>query len=140
MHQFPETTEQISLFGNEIENPNDIAQVLVPLPNLRALWLNGNPVVDTCSNFSMIGDTMPKLEILNSQLTNKAGEWAISFYGKNQTGVSELDKIERLDLSGKGILHMPSADVFGKLTSLKKLDLSDHPEFFMSAVQRAQMQ
>ena len=71
------------MFCNEIENPNDIAEVLVPLPNLRALWLNGNPVVDNCSNFSMIGDTMPKLEILNSQLTNKAGEWAMSFYGQN---------------------------------------------------------
>lgn len=82
MHQFPETAEQISLFGNEIENPNDIAEVLVPLPNLKALWLNGNPVVESCSNFSTIADTMPKLEILNSQLTNKAGEWAFSFYGK----------------------------------------------------------
>lgn len=80
--QFPETIEQLSLFGNEIENPNDIAKKLVPLPNLRALWLNNNPVVDTCSNFSMIGSTMPALEILNSQLTNKAGEWAMHFYAK----------------------------------------------------------
>ena len=64
--QFPDTTEQISMFGNNVENPNDIAEVLVPLPNLRALWMNGNPVVDTCSNFSEIGSVMPKLEILNS--------------------------------------------------------------------------
>ena len=64
--QFPDSTEQISLFGNLIENPNDIAEVLVPLPNLRALWLNDNPVVETCSNFSMIAESMPKLEILNS--------------------------------------------------------------------------
>ena len=54
------------MFGNDIENPNDIADVLVPLPNLRALWLNGNPVVDTCSNFSEISSVMPRLEILNS--------------------------------------------------------------------------
>lgn len=121
------------MFGNEIENPNDIAEALVPLPNLRALWLNCNPVVDLCSNFNMIADTMPKLEICNSQLTNKAGEWAISFYGKTQTGVSELDKIERLDLNAKGVLNMPSADVFAKMTSLKKLDLSNHVEFFMNA-------
>ena len=70
------------MFGNQIENPNDIAEKLVPLPNLRALWLNGNPVVDTCSNFSMISETMPALEILNSQLTGKAVEWAINFYAK----------------------------------------------------------
>ena len=35
---------------------------------------------------------------------------------------------------------MPSADVFARMTSLRKLDLSDHPEFFMNALQRAQMQ
>jgi len=54
------------LFGNGVENPNDIAEKLVPLPNLKALWLNGNPVVENCSNFNMIGETMPALEILNS--------------------------------------------------------------------------
>ena len=64
--QFPDTTEQISMFGNEVENPNDIAEKLVPLPNLKALWLNGNPVVDTCSNFNTIAEAMPALEILNS--------------------------------------------------------------------------
>ena len=130
--QFPETIEQLSLFGNRIENPNDIAEVLVPLPNLRALWLNGNPVVDTCSNFSMIGSTMPALEVLNSQLTNKAGEWAMKFYCKQQSGSDRLDLIESLDLSGKGVLNMPSADVFSQMINLKKLDLSDHPEFFMN--------
>ena len=138
--QFPDTTEQISLFGNQIENPNDIAEVMVPLPNLRAVWLNGNPVVDTCSNFSMIGSLMPKLEILNSQLTNKAGEWAMLFYAKEQTGATSLETVERLDLSSKGILYMPSAEIFGRMTNLKKLDISDHPEFFMTEAQRAQME
>lgn len=137
--QFPDTTEQISLFGNGVENPNDIAEKLVPLPNLKALWLNGNPVVENCSNFNMIGETMPALEILNSQLTNKAGEWSMLFYAKEQTGSNSLEEVERLDLSGKGILYMPSAEVLGKMTNLKKLDLSDHPEFFMTPVQRAQM-
>jgi len=42
-------------------------------------------------------------------------------------------------MTSKGVLHMPSADIFAKLTSLKKLDLSNHPEFFMNEVQRAQM-
>ena len=138
--QFPDSTEQISFFGNQIENPNDIAEVLVALPNLRALWLNGNPVVDTCSNFSMIGSLMPKLEILNSQLTNRAGDWAMSFYAKEQTGCNSLEEVERLNLAGKGILYMASAEVFGRMVNLKKLDISDHPEFFLTAEQRAQME
>ena len=77
---------------------------------------------------------MPCLEILNSQLTNKAGEWAMRFYAKNQTGATSLADVDRLDLSGKGVLYMPSAEVFGQMTNLKKLDLSDHPEFFMNEV------
>ena len=43
-----------------------------------------------------------------------------------------MAEVEALDLSGKGILYMPSADVFAKMVKLRKLDLSDHPEFFMN--------
>ncbi len=136
--KFPDQCEQISLFGNEIENPNDIAEKLVPLPNLKALWLNGNPVVDTCSNFTMISTTMPSLEILNSTFTGKAGEWALNFYSKLQCDGASLAEAEKLDLSGRGILYMPSADVFSKMVKLRKLDISDHPEFFMNDIQKLQ--
>ena len=54
------------------------------------------------------------------------------FYAKEQTGASSLETVDRLDLAGKGILNMPSADIFSRLTSLKKLDISDHPEFFLT--------
>lgn len=63
---FPDSAEEISFFGNEIHDPNDIADIMVPLPNLKALWLNDNPVVTACSNFNTIADIMPKLEIMNS--------------------------------------------------------------------------
>ena len=75
---------------------------------------------------------MPKLEILNSQLTHKAGEWAMLFYAKTQTGATSLETVERLDLSGKGVLFMESAEILGRMTSLKKLNIFDHPEFFMT--------
>ena len=52
------------------------------LPNLKALWLNDNPVAASCSNFEIIGNHFEKLEIINSQLTAKAGEWAILFYAR----------------------------------------------------------
>jgi len=63
---FREEVEEISLFDNEIFNPNNIAEVLMKLPNLKGLWLNDNPVVQNCSNFDIIGDYFPKLEIFNS--------------------------------------------------------------------------
>jgi tubulin--tyrosine ligase-like protein 12 len=80
---FPETAEEISLFDNDIMNPKYIVDCLVPLPNLKALWLNNNPVVDACSNFHSISELMPNLEILNSTFTAKAGEWAMLFYARD---------------------------------------------------------
>ena len=56
---FHEDTETISLFDNGVENPGDITSVLYELPKLKALWLNGNPVVDNCVNFNQIGELLP---------------------------------------------------------------------------------
>jgi tubulin--tyrosine ligase-like protein 12 len=41
---WPETLEELSLIGNDVTNPNDVATCIVPLPNIKALWLNANPV------------------------------------------------------------------------------------------------
>ena len=56
---FHPLTEQVSLFDNQIENPGDVTTLLQHLPQLKALWLNGNPVVDHCVNFSQIGEMFP---------------------------------------------------------------------------------
>jgi tubulin--tyrosine ligase-like protein 12 len=127
---WPETAEEISLFGNEIINPNDIATKLVDLPCLKALWLNGNPVAYSCSNFESIGELFPQLEILNSRLTHKAGEWAMLFYARSQGGKT-LDQIESLNLSGKGVTMLHDASIFKQMVNLRRLDLTEHPEFFM---------
>lgn len=108
---FPEQTEEVSLFDNEIMNPKFIVDCLVPLPNLKAMWLNNNPVVDACSNFHAISELMPNLEICNSVLTAKAGEWAMLFYARDQ-GAKSLQEIKSLNLAGKGLLYMESTEVF----------------------------
>lgn len=79
-----ENAEEISLYGNKIENPGQITTFLLPLPNLKGLWLNENPVVENCVNFNTIGEMMPSLEILNSKFTSKAGKWAMLWYAKEQ--------------------------------------------------------
>ena len=63
---FRPEVEEISLWGNKIHNPNDITEILMKLPNLKALWLNDNPVADNCANFNVIGELFDKLEIFNS--------------------------------------------------------------------------
>jgi hypothetical protein len=116
--------------GNNILNPNDVANHIVPLPKLKALWMQGNPVVESCSNFSSIADTMPTLEIINSKFTNQAGEWALLFYAREQ-GATRLEDIVSLNLSGRGITYIKDLSLLDRMTNLRRLDLTDHPELFM---------
>ena len=118
------------MFDNQIENPNQVVKYIVPLPNLKALWLNNNPVVDACSNFHSITELMPNLEICNSVLTQYAGAWAMLYYARDQ-GAKSLEEIRSLSLAGKGVMYMKNVDVFSEMTGLRRLDLSDHPEFLM---------
>lgn len=128
--EWPETLEELDLMGNEVYNPNDIATYICPLPNIKAMWFNGCPVAEQCSNFTSIADSIPSLQIINSKFTNNAGEWAILFYGR-ASGAKTLEEIESLNLAGRGLTYVKDADLFDRLTSLKRLDISDHPEFFM---------
>ena len=64
---FSKRTEQISLFNNKIENPREITSLMEELPYLKALWVQGNPVVENCVNFTHIGEYFPQLEIINSR-------------------------------------------------------------------------
>ena len=42
-----------------------------------------------------------------------------------------MEDIEHLSLSGKGITYVKDASIFERMSRLKRVDLSDHPEFFM---------
>jgi Leucine-rich repeat (LRR) protein len=100
------------------------------LPNLKGLWLNDNPVVSTCNNFTVIGDHFDKLEIINSDLTAKAGEWAMLFYAKD-TGAKTLEEITKLDLSGKNLLLCNDLSFVGQMKNLKELDISGNLDMYM---------
>jgi hypothetical protein len=90
---FPDYVEELNLMDNEIMNPNDITKHVVDLPNLKAMWFNRCPVVDSCSNFDQISQLMPKLEIINSMFTENAGEWALLFYARDY-GAKSVEEID----------------------------------------------
>ena len=94
---FRPEVEEISMWDNKLNNPADITNVLMKLPNLKACWLNGNPVAENCANFNVIGDHFDKLEIFNSKLTAKASEWAMLFYARD-TGAKTVEEITYLNL------------------------------------------
>jgi len=99
------------------------------LPNLKACWLNDNPVMTNCTNFNIIGDHFDKLEIFNSSLTCKAGEWAMLYYARDQ-GAKTLEEIETLDLSGKNLMVCDDISFLEKMTNLKVLDISDNVDMY----------
>lgn len=74
---------------------------------------------------------MPSLQICNSQLTDKAGEWALLFYARDQ-GATKLEDIEELDLNGKGIIYMKDISLWDRMTNLKRLNICENMEFFMN--------
>jgi hypothetical protein len=126
---FREEVEEISLWGNKITNPQDITTILMKLPNLKACWLNSNPVADNCANFNVIGDHFDKLEIFNSTLTAKAGEWAMLFYARD-SGAKTLDEITSLDLNGKNLLMVDDLSFMTKMVNLKTLDISNNVDMY----------
>jgi hypothetical protein len=52
------------------------------------------------------------------------------FYARNQ-GAKSLEEIEHLILPGRGITYLKDLALFDRLTSLKRLDITDHIELFM---------
>jgi len=99
------------------------------LPNLKAVWLNGNPCETNCSNFNIIGNHFDQLEIFNSKLTCKAGEWTALRYAREQ-GAKKLEDIVSLDFSGKNLLTVTDLSFLKKLTSLRTLDIGNNVDMY----------
>ena len=129
--KFGEDATEISLFGNKISDPYTVTDNLLKYENLKALWLNDNPIEELCHNFDEIGEFLKSLEIINSKFTSKAGEWAILFSCRDQ-GIDKLEDIKYLDLSSREVLKMKDLSVFDKLTKLETLDISDHKNLLKS--------
>ena len=44
--EWPNTLEELSIMDNLVYNPKDIADHIVDLPKIKAMWFNCNPVAD----------------------------------------------------------------------------------------------
>ncbi|KAF3965038.1 hypothetical protein CMV_010731 [Castanea mollissima] len=99
----------LALCGNKLENVEIIAREVTKFEQLRALWLNNNPVVKNCDSQleNRVLQGLPRLEIYNSRFTAKFGAWALGFcggvYGKDNPGSiyegdHQLESVSSLDL------------------------------------------
>ncbi|KAL7136862.1 hypothetical protein ABFS83_10G058000 [Erythranthe nasuta] len=107
----------LSLRGNKLMNSEIMANVVAQFKSLKALWLNYNPIlkagdIDLEDSFLK---NCPELEIYNSRLTPKYGEWALGFcgglYEKDNPGGSYqseqlLQSVISLDLSNRCIRNL----------------------------------
>ncbi|WOG94208.1 hypothetical protein DCAR_0313501 [Daucus carota subsp. sativus] len=129
----------LSLTDNKLENEEAVVQEITKLKDLRALWLNNNPVSQE-SNDRMMNTILrgcPRLEIYNSSFTPKFSEWALGFcggiYSKDNPGFIEqtdgsLRNVVSLDLSNRCI-HSLANKAFcpQELPSLSYLNLRGNP-------------
>ncbi|KAL4613775.1 hypothetical protein ACB092_07G004600 [Castanea dentata] len=129
----------LSLCGNKLENVEIIAREVTKFEQLRALWLNNNPVVKNCDSQleNRVLQGLPRLEIYNSRFTAKFGAWALGFcggvYGKDNPGSihegdHQLESVSSLDLSDRCIHNLISkAFSPDELPSLSYLNIRGNP-------------
>ncbi|CAN8323629.1 unnamed protein product [Cochlearia groenlandica] len=103
----------LSLIGNRIESADVVIQEVIKFKNLKALWLNDNPVIQKSDG--LMDDEIlrgcPSLEIYNSCFTPNYGLWALGFcgdiVGKDNPACVEQDRplcnVTSLDLSNRSI-------------------------------------
>ncbi|KAL1214586.1 hypothetical protein V5N11_007481 [Cardamine amara subsp. amara] len=103
----------LSLIGNKIESADAVIQEVMKFKNLKALWLNDNPVLqksERCMADEIL-QAFPSLEIYNSCFTANYGVWALGFcgdiFGKDNPGCVQQDQplcnVTSLDLSNRSI-------------------------------------
>ncbi|VFQ96468.1 unnamed protein product [Cuscuta campestris] len=137
-HKFPDLIA-LSLCDNNLKNIDVLVNEITHLKNLRALWLNNNPILENDGGclIEAILHGCPKLEIYSSHFTPHFGEWALGFcgeiYNKNNPcctyqGDRPLLSLESLDLSNRSINNIFSeAFCPTELPSLTHLNIRGNP-------------
>jgi tubulin--tyrosine ligase-like protein 12 len=118
--RFPQL-QVLSLWGNQLTDPKDLAAVLAELPDLKGLWLQGNPLNDNEGVPLIVFSLCCQLEIFNRKFTPNYSEWAL-LYVANST---DPRTVANLDLSDRGITKLNPA-AFARFTSLSKVDFSEN--------------
>ncbi|PHT45524.1 hypothetical protein CQW23_14682 [Capsicum baccatum] len=127
----------LSLCNNNLRDVGVVSKEVARLKNLKALWLNNNPILEHSNSEAAIIQGCPGLEICNSKFTSNYGEWALGFcggiYDKDNAGCAHqrdrpLESVTSLDLSNRSIRNlMNKAFNPNEITSLSYLNLRGNP-------------
>lgn len=119
----------LSFYGNKIENFDLVKEILDKVPNLKAIWLNENPLVDGPEKrlliHKFIEETYPNIELINSKFSKNAGDWAIKFATYNgdlsMVETVKLEDMKFVNFSGRDFLNMKNYEPFERLKSCEKI-------------------
>jgi hypothetical protein len=136
-----ENTYALSLVDNNIKSFETIYKLFSLYPNIKAIWLNGNPFEEENEDYELkLIEQFPNLELVNRKFTPNAGKWSIEFLFNNlKKKQSEPDaskyrelygNIISLDLSGRDPLSILNGfDIFESIpnyTQINCLDIRDN--------------
>ncbi|XP_059283863.1 uncharacterized protein LOC132037376 isoform X1 [Lycium ferocissimum] len=127
----------LSLCGNNLRDVEIVSKEVDRLKNLKALWLNNNPILEHSNSEAVIIQGCPSLEICNSKFTSNYGEWALGFcgeiYDKDNAGCAHQRdhpsaSVTSLDLSNRSIRDLINkAFNPDEIPSLSYLNLRGNP-------------
>ncbi|XP_058080681.1 uncharacterized protein LOC131228849 [Magnolia sinica] len=130
----------LNLWGNKLKHIETVAREITRCRNLRAVWMNDNPVMQNCDSQAVhaILEGVPTLEVYNSRFTSNFGEWALGFcggiYGNDKPCSSQntdhpLEGITNLNLSSRCIQRLSTNKAFSpaEMPSLSYLNLRGNP-------------
>jgi hypothetical protein len=95
--------------------------------NLRALWLNGNPLASNADLAKYIA-SKTRIEIFNSEFTRHCTEWGLKYASCRDlrtAAVTENGKIFTLNLDNRNIFIVDPS-LFENFTNLRSLSLKGH--------------
>ena len=123
----------LSFYGNNIKDINQIIALCETHHNIKAFWLNDNPVSNYNDNelCEIINKKYKNIEMFNSKFTQNAGIWALS-YLINNSDLNKCDekmdfsKVKSINLSDRNIFGLENYDIFKIFAKLKKIELLGH--------------
>jgi Leucine-rich repeat (LRR) protein len=122
--EFADEVEELNLWSNKIANYDSLVARLKLMPNLKAVWLNDNPVSEPLDFIWKLYKDLPSLQIINKQLTPSSTDWVLKVLCRMNTDIP-LNEILSLDLSGRHIEYF-KPEFFDHLPKLREVDISNN--------------
>ncbi|EGR30458.1 tubulin-tyrosine ligase family protein, putative [Ichthyophthirius multifiliis] len=128
--KIPQDVISLSLFDNKIESLDLVRETLKKLKNLKALFLNYNPVSELEGFFEIISTEFPNIEVLNSKLTQNATDFGLKFcsynYNLDKSLKIKTEMVKKLNLKKRNLFNLNNFDVFLQFKNLQSIDLTQN--------------